>query len=681
MKRAIIFSLVISIFYLSKSQTTDEDTLRLKEITVSAAQALIIPQFNLPGAVGRVSTDQMLTTWSRTGAEALESATGVWLQKTNHGGGSPIVRGMTGNQLLLMLDGVRLNNAIYRYGPNQYLSMVSTNWIDHIDVKRGSGSVEYGSDALGGVVNISSGSPFYSDKTQMMINMGTSLGTHYRFKNSTELSATADLIFSSPDFYVKAGYTKSNFGNLISGTPETLQIASGYREQSGNFKYAHKLNDNSTITIAWFRDVQKNVGRTDKMTDKYSEYLFDPQKLDIGYLRWNAQTSNKWVKKVEATFSYQRLEENRKMTKTASFTQNSESDLVNTLGGSLIAISEINDHWKASSGIDFYHDDVSSSAFSMDYLRAIKKSYRGLYADNSILASSSLYSNHFIQLNRLNINFGGRLNQTQIRGEDVEFGDINLKPIALVGSAGINYKLTRGWAITSQISNGFRAPNINDISSFGLFDYGFEVPSPELIPEKSLSSEIGFKVLLPKFSGTITAYQTNLYNLIVRVPGTLNGDSVYQDERVYLKTNTNQALIRGIEADWNWKPFQKLLLNGFATYSFGKDLEQGNPLRRIPPLFGQMRGQFYLTKKISVGSVVKMAGKQSRLSNGDIDDDRIPEGGTPGWICWDAFGTFNTKNFILSIHMLNISNENYRIHGSGLQQQGTGFLFKLKSNF
>lgn len=680
MRNLLAFAAIFSFFISSHSQTIREDTVKIKEITVSAAPALLIPQFNLPGTVGRVTKNQLLSTWSRTGAEALENASGVWLQKTNHGGGAPIVRGMTGNQVLLMFDGIRLNNAIYRYGPNQYLSMVSTNWINHIDVKRGSGSVEYGSDALGGVINISSGSPIYSDETQLMINLGTSLGTHYRFKNSTELSATGDIHLSSPDFYVTAGYTKSIFGDLISGFPETLQVASGYQEQSGNFKYAHKIDNNNSLTIAWFRDIQKNVGRTDKMSEKYREYMFDPQMFDLGYMRWNAQTNNKWINKVEATISYQRLDENRRMTKTGSFIQNNENDLVKTTGSSLVIISEIADHWHASSGLEYYHDKVNSSAYTMDLLQAIKVPYRGLYTDNSTMTSSSVFSNHFIQLNRFNINFGGRINNTQISGDDDEFGSFRVNPLAVVGSAGINYRLTKGWALSAQISNGFRAPNINDISSFGLFDYGFEVPSPELKPEKSLSSEIGFKFFLSKFSGTITTYQTNLYDLIIRVPGMLNGDTLYQDEKVYQKTNTNKALIRGLEADWNWMPLKKLLVSGFITYSFGKDLEQGKPLRRIPPLFGQIRSQYNFTKRIFAGTIVKMAGKQSRLSNGDIDDDRISDGGTPGWICWDTFGAYKTTIWVLSVHLLNITNENYRIHGSGFQQPGTSLLFKIKSN-
>ena len=655
------------------------DTLKIKEVMVTAAPALLLPQYSLPGSVGKVNRELINSTWSRTGAEALENATGVWLQKTNHGGGAPIIRGLTGNQVLLTLDGVRLNNSIYRYGPNQYLSQINPSWIDHIDVKRGSGSVEYGSDALGGVVNIHSGSPLYTDESQLLINLGTTLGTHYRLKNYTEISASGDVILTSPDFYVKAGYTRSSFGNLISGSPEVTQVASGYLENAGNFKYAHKINENNAITIAWFRDIQKEVGRTDKMTGKYDEYFFDPQIMDLGYIRWSISDHDKYFEKIEATLSYNKVEENRRIREANSFMQNNESDLVNTLGAKVLIVLNIADNWKAASGVEYYQDRVNSSAYTLALLQASRTPYRGLYTDNARMKSASLFSNHVVDFGKLNLTFGARLNNTNIEGQDLEFGDFQVDPTALVGSAGLNYELIKGFAVMAQVSTGFRSPNINDISSFGLFDYGFEVPSPDLKPEKSLSSELGIKMFFQKLSGTFTAYQTNLSNLIVRQPGVFNGDSTYNGEPVYQKTNTDKALIRGIETDWNWLATKKILVSAYATYTFGKDLENENPLRRIPPLFGQLRVKYKISNRISAGSVLKAATKQSRLSEGDIDDDRIPDGGTPGWICWDAYAAYSTNSWIFSLHALNLTNSNYRIHGSGLQQPGTGLLLKLQS--
>ena len=679
MYKTCLIAIAVILFFNFTAKCQEQDTVKLEEITVTAAPALLVPKFSLPGSVDRLNRDLLLASWSRTGAETLENASGVWLQKTNHGGGAPIIRGLTGNQVLLMLDGIRLNNSIYRYGPNQYLSQVNPGWIHHVDIKRGSGSVEYGSDALGGAVNIITGKPVFSDVSQLRIDFGTSLGTHYRFKNFTEISGTGNLAFTGRNIYVRAGYTNSLFGDFVSGSPEKLQVASGYREQAGNFKYAQKINGNNTLTVAWFRDVQKDVGRTDKMESAYDEYYFDPQIMDLAYARWTITTTGRWAEKIEATASYNRLEENRRMTRAGSSLRNNESDIVNTLGASVTVLSSPAKNWTAASGVEFYHDRVNSTAFRINRQEGLRVSYRGLYADNSELYSASVFTNHIVKIENLNLNFGARFNHTLIEGTDNEFGDFRLSPNALVGSAGINYELIDGFAITAVVSNGFRSPNINDISSFGLFDYGFEVPAPDLKPEKSLSSEIGMKLFARKFSGTLAAWQTNLFDLIVRQPGTLYGDTLYLDERVYRKTNTDRALIRGIEGDFTWIPFRKMTVSGNMAYTFGKDLQNGDPLRRIPPLFGQMKGIFNFTGRISAGTIIKAAGRQSRLSSGDIDDDRIPAGGTPGWYCLDAYAAYTARAWVLTAHILNITNYDYRIHGSGLQQPGRGFLIKLQS--
>ena len=655
------------------------DTLKIAEVTITAAPALKVPHYALAGSHQHIDKTLISSTWSRTGAEILENASGVWLQKTNHGGGAPIVRGLTGNQVLLMFDGIRLNNSIYRYGPNQYLSQINPSWVSQIDLKRGAGSVEYGSDALGGVINLQSRDARFTKGNQLRINFGTSIGTHYRFKNATEMTFTGLGTFTSQNFYVDAGYTVSNFGNLISGKPETLQPASGYREQAGQFKYAHKINENNVLTIAWFRDIQKEVGRTDKALSGYDEYHFDPQILDLGYARWSSTTTNRWVKKIEATVSYNRLDEDRRIKKEKSETRNLDSDLVHSLGAAVLALSEITPNWTADSGLEYYHDRVNSSAYHEDLLRAIRTEYRGLYTDHSRMQSASVFSNHIIRSRKTHVNIGARLNQTLIQGEDEEFGNFDVSPTALVGSAGINYELLNGLALTASLNTGFRSPNINDISSFGLFDYGFEVPAPELKPEKSLNTEVGIKLFRNRFSATIAAYQTNLFDLIVREKAWYLEDTVYNGERVYQKTNSERALIRGIEADASWIPLSRLLVEGFVTYTYGKDLERGNPLRRIPPLFAQIKASYPVGDQIIITGVMKAAGSQTRLSNGDIDDDRIPDGGTPGWYCIDISGSWVAEQWILSLHVLNLTNQDYRIHGSGLQQPGRGFLVKLAS--
>jgi iron complex outermembrane receptor protein/hemoglobin/transferrin/lactoferrin receptor protein len=111
-------------------------------------------QFDTPEAVSVLTQKQLLQNAPRSTPEALMGLPGVWVQKTNHGGGSPFIRGLTGQQTLILIDGIRLNNATFRSGPNQYFNTIDPQSIAQIEVLRGSGSVQYGSDALGGVVHV-----------------------------------------------------------------------------------------------------------------------------------------------------------------------------------------------------------------------------------------------------------------------------------------------------------------------------------------------------------------------------------------------------------------------------------------------------------------------------------------------------------------------------------------------
>ena len=210
------------------SLTPDTDTIskekKLTEVVVTA-QRTATNRFSTPEAISVLSAKNMQQLQARTTPEALVSMTGVFIQKTNHGGGSPFVRGLTGNQTLQLIDGIRLNNATFRYGPNQYFNTIDPLSIERIEVLRGSGSVQYGSDALGGTIQIFTKNPeFSSEKTWNGRLLGRIM------TQGMEQTGRGELGFSNKKIAITGGLTYRNFGDLVGGDTTGKQSPSGYKE-------------------------------------------------------------------------------------------------------------------------------------------------------------------------------------------------------------------------------------------------------------------------------------------------------------------------------------------------------------------------------------------------------------------------------------------------------------------
>ena len=148
------------------AQALADSSFTLEELVVTA-QRSAKPRLASTDAIEVLHQKHIQSRQMRSAPEAIALLPGVFVQKTNHGGGSPMLRGLTGNQTLLLMDGIRLNNATYRYGPNQYFNTIDLFSLEKIEVLRGSGAVQYGSDALGGVIQAFSRELSFSEKSDL----------------------------------------------------------------------------------------------------------------------------------------------------------------------------------------------------------------------------------------------------------------------------------------------------------------------------------------------------------------------------------------------------------------------------------------------------------------------------------------------------------------------------------
>ncbi len=395
------------------------------EAIVVTAQRYESRPFDVPVAVSTVERIELSRKSLRSTPEALMGVNGVWMQKTNHGGGSPFIRGLTGNQVLIMIDGIRLNNATFRYGPNQYLNTIAPNAIERAEVIRGAGSVLYGSDALGGVINILTKKPRFSNE-----GMNISGNVGLRFMNrDMDRSIRAEIQANAPKWSVYGGFDIRRFGDIVAGGDLGTQTPSGYDEISGDFKGLFLLSSTHLLTVAYQQVHQEDVPRFDQVAQRgYARYSFDPQIRQFGYLRSQSFFDNNWFQQVQLTLSYHRSLEERIKQKQDQTVVRNEGDEVDTWGATIEIHSDLSSIWKAISGLEWYHDMVGSWARDTETTTGEETQRRGLYPDGSSANSLALYSSHSLKFDRWLLNLGIRFNAFHVSAKDELFGELNVNP-------------------------------------------------------------------------------------------------------------------------------------------------------------------------------------------------------------------------------------------------------------
>ncbi|HRX11969.1 MAG TPA: TonB-dependent receptor [Draconibacterium sp.] len=674
MNRFRLFLLLFLMNFYAFGQNDVMDTVRIGEIVVTTQR---IPQeeFLVPYSISLLGKKEMDHFTKRTAPEMLMNMDGVFVQKTNHGGGSPFIRGLTGNQTLLLIDGIRLNNSIYRYGPNQYLNTIDIFTIDRMEVAKGTGSVQYGSDAIGGALQLFTADPLLTTGKQEW--HGSATGKF--MTGGMEKTGRGQLQYNSEKVAFLGGGTYRNFGDLVGGKETGVQSPSGYTEYAFDGKLLFAFDENVQLTLASQFLNQSHVPIYHKVVlENYATNEFQPQQRLLNYAKLNLRGSKKAFDQVKFIASWQQNTENTTTQKNNTNMVQIDDNQVNTFGFVTDITSEFSKIWTANSGIEYYHDKVSSSRFVNSTDNSVPSAEkRGLYPDGSQYGNFALYSLHHFTLNNWVLDGGLRFNAFNIKLKDDDLGVVNISPDALVFNVGAMYNLNRKNHLYATISNGFRAPNIDDMGTLGIVDFRYEVPAYDLKPEKSINYEIGYKLSLQKFQANFAAYYLDLNQLIARTK--VEGDSI-EGYPVYKKENVGEAYITGAEADFLWKVSSYFDLNGSISYTYGQNVTNDEPLRRIPPFNGKLAATYSLYKFFVSGEFL-FAAKQDRLAAGDISDNRIPDGGTPGWEVVNIFAGYQLAFVKMKVGFENLLNEDYRTHGSGINGVGRSAWVMLDFEF
>jgi len=637
----------------------DSSAYTLNELVISAQRSQKY-RFGTPEAIAIQHDKTICQRQDRTTPEALSMVPGVFVQKTNHGGGSPFIRGLTGNQTLLLIDGIRLSNATFRYGPNQYFNTLDVFSLQNIEVLRGSGSVQYGSDALGGVIQAFSRDVDFEEKFRW--------GGDVLLRGATqnmEQSMRVGLNAATTKAAFTGGLSWRNFGDLAGGDTTGKQSPTGYREMDFDLKAKFAVLPAMTLTVAHQNVNQDNVPVYHKVQlENFAENKFDPQHRDLTYARLEHKLENNFWKSYRLTASLHQTEEGRMSRKNGSETMRTENDKVRSLGFSGEVSTASNSAWSATSGIDVYHDLVNSTR--TEKTNGMVTGIRGLYPDGSTMTSFAAFTLHELNLNRWLFTAGARWNTFVINVEDEAIGTAQLTPSALVGNAAVLYKLGGRSNVFTSINTGFRAPNIDDLGTLGIVDFRFETPNYNLKPEHSVQVQLGYQWLSEKLSAEAYVYRNELRDLITRVKmdtQTMQGYPVYQKE------NVEEGTVQGFETSVEYRFLPRWHVQGSLTYTYGQNITKNEPMRRIPPVFGRLALQ-YTAGAWFVSTEWVAAGDQERLAQGDIDDNRIPDRGTPGWNVVNLYGGYQWRMLRIQLNTLNLFHTDYRTHGSGVNGIG-----------
>lgn len=629
--------------------------------------------FDVPNAASIVTPEVIREKQSADMFQALQNEVGVHIQRTAAGQASPFIRGLTGQQVLILIDGIRLNNSITRFGPNQYFNTIDPGMVDHIEVVRGAASTLWGGDAIGGAINVVSrgADPLYA------MQYGNYGGAEYhQYFNTADSSPYSRMNvegFVGPAGYFGGG-SYMDVHDLETGYDFGRQPGTAYEQWAGDVKLNYLVSRDSMLTVALQHFQQDNLPRSDRFpgypgdrnnSNTFANALFfDPQQRDLGYIRYQALDPTAFSDAMTFTASYHRQRES--LERGIPRNQFQETD-VETGGLQFTSVKDLEDIGFFTAGWDWYHDDVDSPFGGA--------ATRPIIPDDAYYERFGVFGNWEVPLTyKLTAVTGARYELVDAAGSPIV--TIAGTPTSVyvnphfndwVAHGGLVYEVEPGLHLVGTISEGFRAPNLDDLmaNNPNVLQQGSQLPSLNLTPEHAVTYEVGAKTNYDLLRTQAFVYWTEIDDAIVPIVAGANQFALANQD----------ARLQGVEMDGELLLTDVWSMYGNFWYTYGENIVTGAPMSRIPPLQGIAGLRWRQPTLRSYFQVYTwMVDRQDRLDPvRDAADERIPIGGTPGFATLNArvgrsFGTVDQHTLSLSLE--NITDKAYLVHGSGVY--GTG---------
>jgi hemoglobin/transferrin/lactoferrin receptor protein len=679
-------------------------------------------------------TDKVLLQQQANTADILTASGQVFVQKSQAGGGSPVVRGFEASRVLLMVDGVRMNSAIFRAGHLQNIITVDNMILDRVEIIYGPSSTLYGSDALGGVVNLFTKQPqlYKSNVTSKKAPWKTNGNLVYRYGNGqNENRQHLDVNIANNKWAYLTSFTNSSFGDMRQGNKRlaaypdfgkrlfyvarenntdvikdnsasvNIQKLSGYNQTDFLQKVLYQPNENTTHILNVQISNSSDINRYDRLTETsnslpiFSEWYYGPQVRNmIGY-KLTKLNLNGYFQKLTTNVNYQHLEESRMSRRFKSNDKDYRFEAVDMFGLNMDLLHQ----GKSSAlniGVESYYNYVGSTAYSNNIATNMLSAIATRYSDGPTnMANYAFYAQHtqFLKGNWV-LNSGLRLNNIQLNANFKDtalmhfpFTDANQNNTAITGNLGMAYNGADGLRVTFGVSSGFRAPNVDDLTKVFDTRTGYVVvPNKDLKPEYTYNTELNVSKTTSNYSIGASLFYTWFRNALVVDKFKWNNASsiLYQGimSDVYATQNKAKAVVYGLNVNGsaNLSPNTTLA----ATYTYTKGNYADRKLDHIPPTYGRV-GLKHDVKKFSAELFTVFNGWK-RIEdynlNGEDNEIYATKDGMPAWQIWNINTSYQpTQKLNLSFQIENISDLNYRYFASGISALGRNYVVSCKYSF
>ncbi len=723
----------------TKQQIINQNfTVRLKECVFTLPETNVVfdlenkaLQLTSPAALF-ISDSEIRNQSYASSADLLKASGSIMVQKTQAGGGSPVLRGFEANKLLLAIDGIRLNNAIYRSGHLQNAITIDNYSLQSVSVIQGPASVFFGSGALGGVINYHTLQPQFSDSA------------HNRVQVILDYSSADKGIASHADF--ELGYSRfssltsitvKRFGNIrmgqkrwfsvdslygitrhiviqdegndttIQNPNKTMQPNTGYKQYDFMQKFRLKLSDFIYLNTNFQYSTSSDIDRFDMLNDyegenlKYAQWYYGPQKRLLASARLRFLKPNRIFSACKITTAYQKIDEDRISRRfRADSTLHQEEDVH-------VGILDIDfqKYFTANSdlhyGINTQYDKLFSTAFYQNPHQKTDAQTR--YPDGGNYSfSASLYARyqkHFI--NRLQLSAGLHFNYSQLYSTfsnqfiKMPFNKVRIENVFPAGILQLTYEYGEKNKLYTIVSNAYRNPNIDDYGKIRVKANDITIPNNQLQPEFTYNAEIGWEHCMKNnFTIQLSGYYTLLKDAIVRTGYQLNGtDSLKYDGEMYkiiANTNATNALVWGANARIQYLNLldkvsainsnHYIKISSVINYTYGYNQTDDVPLGHIPPVFG--RTDFVYHKQKTHLQLFAEYNGWKQLDDfspfGEDNAEQATSKGYPAWFTLNAQYGYSIRNALtIQVGIYNIFDIQYKTFASAVSAPGRSLIFKL----
>ncbi len=709
-----------------------ESVVGLDEVTISVNK-WEQKTSEVPNKMARISAKKIAFDNPQTSADLLENTNEVFVQKSQLGGGSPMIRGFSANRLLIVVDGIRMNNVIYRSGNLQNVLSVDPASLESAEVIFGPGTIIYGSDALGGVLNFNtvpvklSSSGKYEMKGSSFIRYSTAskeqsenVMLNFRFKKwgfvtGLSFSEFGDLRAGSnrnedyPYFGMRNEYVAQVDGRdtvMLNSNPD-VQIGSAYTKTNILQKIRFKPNDSIDVNLNFVYSTTSDVPRYDRLiqysdnTLKYAEWYYGPQDWLMGSLNMLNKHKTKLYDQLKISLAYQNYEESRHDRKLYATDLRSRTEQLNIYSLNIDLDKELSPATHFYYGFEEVINTVTSSGIKTNILNGDVVPSASRYPDGGTFYNiGALYSSLKTKLNqKLDFTGGVRYSNIYLNSEfdtnpyDFSFSNLNIQTGALNGSLGIVAHPIEELQLNVNVGSGFRAPNLDDVGK--VFDSepgNVVVPNDNLQSEYAYNADFGLNWNIQSIAELkLSAFYTYLDNAMVRRDYTyvdqdgVEHDSIlYDDEmsKVEAIVNTGYAHLWGGNAMISFDLTEKIGITSSANFTYGID-DEDLPMRHVPPFFGNT-SVFYTTNRLKASLYCNYNAARKLEDMAPSEQDKAylyTEDGAPAWYTLNMKLSYQLhKNIQVNCGLENILDVHYRPYSSGISAPGRNFYLTLRAS-